>query len=77
MLLLSIVLLSVISLFTVKRLRTKSTSAIDAGTDYNNALIDSIYGLTSIKHSRSEAYLEEKLKTKLKIYNYGRRKETC
>ncbi len=77
MLLLSIVLLSVISLFTVKRLRTKSTSAIDAGTDYNNALIDSIYGLTSIKHSRSEAYLEEKLKTKLKSkqreeknYNY-------
>lgn len=77
MLLLSLVLLSVISLFTVKRLRTKSTSAIDAGTDYNNTLIDSIYGLTSIKHSRSEAYLEEKLKTKLKSkqreeknYNY-------
>ena len=77
MLLLSIVLLSVISLFTAKKLRTKSTSAIDAGTDYNNALIDSIYGLTSIKHSRSEAYLEEKLKTKLKSkqreeknYNY-------
>lgn len=77
MLLLSLVLLSVISLFTAKKLRTKSTSAIDAGTDYNNALIDSIYGLTSIKHSRSEAYLEEKLKTKLKSkqreeknYNY-------
>lgn len=66
MIFLSIALLSVISLFTVRKLRTKSTSAIDASTDYNNTLIDSIYGLTSIKHSRSEKFFESSLNEKLK-----------
>lgn len=76
--------LLLVPILIISKLRKKSICAIDASTEHNNALIDGIYGLTSIKHSRSEKYLKDKIKILLKNkitsetdYNlYFRRYET-
>lgn len=55
----------IIIILTLKKLKNKSRKYIDATTDYNNTLIDSIYGLTSIKHSKSEEYVKDKILLRL------------
>jgi ABC-type bacteriocin/lantibiotic exporter with double-glycine peptidase domain len=59
-------LITIMSMFNVKKLNRESKLAIDTSTEYNNILIDGIYGLTSIKHSCSELYLKNKLSVNLK-----------
>ena len=59
-------LITIMSMFNVKKLNRKSKLAIETSTEYNNILIDGIYGLTSIKHSCSELYLKNKLSVNLK-----------
>ncbi len=58
-------LITIMSMFNVKKLNRESKLAIETSTEYNNILIDGIYGLTSIKHSCSELYLN-KLSVNLK-----------
>ena len=59
-------LITIMSMFNVKKLNRESKLAIETSTEYNNILIDGIYGLTSIKHSCSELYLKNKLSVNLK-----------
>lgn len=59
-------LITMMSMFNVKKLNKESKLAIETSTEYNNILIDGIYGLTSIKHSCSELYLKNKLSVNLK-----------
>lgn len=58
-------LITIMSMFNVKKLNRESKLAIETSTEYNNILIDGIYGLTSIKHSCSESYLKNKLSVNL------------
>ena len=60
---------SISTLFILNSLRQKSKEALDASTEYNNSLIDIIYGLTSIKHSKSENYVKSKLLNQLETKN--------
>lgn len=79
-LLLPIILVFVLSfiftLLILRPLKQKSNKAVDSTTDYNNYLIDTIYGLTSIKHTKSEEYIKDNLlnvlqKKNEENYNYN------
>lgn len=61
-----VLMIVMLSSLTIKKLRIKSKEAIEASTEYNNILIDGIYGLTSIKHAKGEEYLKERTKNNLK-----------
>lgn len=61
-----ILISSFITILTFKNIINKSKKAIELTTDYNNLVIDNIYGLTSIKHSKCEKYVLSKLTNKLR-----------
>lgn len=65
-LLIFILISSFITILTFKNIINKSKKTIELTTDYNNLIIDNIYGLTSIKHSKCEKYILSKLSNKLK-----------
>lgn len=83
-LLLFIITSSFITILTFKNIINKSKKAIELTTDYNNLVIDNIYGLTSIKHSKCEPFVLSKLANKLQekqlaeiqYNNYIKRNET-
>lgn len=74
----------IITILTFKNILNKSKKSIELTTDYNNLVIDNIYGLTSIKHSKCEQQVLSKLSNKLlekqnaelEYNNYLRRNET-
>ncbi len=63
--LIEVIFISFASSFIIKKLKRKSRDAIDASTEYNNILIDGIYSLTSLKHSKGELYFKERMKNNL------------
>lgn len=83
-LLIFICISSLITILTFKNIINKSKNAIESATDYNNLVIDNIYGLTSIKHSKCEQFILSKISRKLQekqiadleYNNYIRKNET-
>lgn len=63
------IILSLTSFIILKKIKKKSKFALDSATEYNSLLIDFIYGLTSIKHSKSGDYIKSKLLSKLEEKN--------
>ncbi len=61
-----VLVIVILSSLTIKKLRMKSKDTIEASTEYNNILIDGIYGLTSLKHAKGEEYFKKKTQNNLK-----------
>lgn len=61
-----VLVIAALSSLTIKKLRMKSKDTIEASTEYNNILIDGIYGLTSLKHAKGEEYFKERTQNNLK-----------